>query len=248
MFLVAITEVNGPLESTPLDKLASEIGTTAYELRLLLNGGLPAIVQITTDKEYAQSVAATIARHKYVPVVLDRTRVIPSHRMAMFRNFDLGKTRLTIDSSTNESCLYEDISVLIRATHRNVREGVEHINERTFRPVMALVTGGIVMSKKTTKEVTTTTATRENVLYLFRRGEEHPWILRERIASFVGLGNAMGPSSFQNFTTTVSRLRALAPNAAYDERLVVSRPIRSIGDGSDATDLLAYILADYLAR
>jgi hypothetical protein len=116
MFLVAITEINGPLETTTLNTLAQEIGT--------------------------------IARHKYVPVVLDRTRVIPSQRMAIFRNFDLAKTRFTIDSSTNESRLYEDISVLIRATHRNVRESVEHINERTFRPVMARVTGGIVMSKK----------------------------------------------------------------------------------------------------
>jgi hypothetical protein len=248
MYLVAITEVNGPIEPTQLSTLASEIDTTAYELRLLINGGLPAVVRITTDEGQAKAVAAAIARHRFVPVVLDKSRVMPSHRMVMFRSFDLAKTRLTIDSTTNESCLYDDISALIRAIHRNVRESVEHVNERNFRPMMALATGGIVLSMKTTKEVTTRTATRENVLYLFRRGEEHPWILRERSANFVGLGNAMGPSSFENFTITVTRLRALAPGAAYDERLVNNRPIKTIGDGSDAADVLAYILANYLTR
>jgi hypothetical protein len=113
---------------------------------------------------------------------------------------------------------------------------------------MAVATGGLVLSKTVTKEVATTTSTRDQVAYLFRRGSAHPFILRERGTNYATLGARMARSSFENFTTTIARLRELAPHAAYDERLMNSRPIRGIGDGSDAVDILAYLIAEHAGR
>ena len=42
---------------------------------------------------------------------------------------------------------------------------------------------------------------------------------------------------------TVRRLREASPGAAFDERLVASRPVRGVPDGVLATDLLAHMLA-----
>lgn len=248
MHLVAIAELGGLLEPPQLSSLANDIGTTAYELRLLLNAGLPAIVLVTADAAQAKAAAEAVARHKHVPVVCDRSRILPSGRMTTLRNFELTPTELIADRDARGSCRYDDITVMLRATHRSSRESVEQVKERKFQPVMAVATGGLIMSKKITKDVTTTTSTREQVLYLFRRGQEHPWILRERAANYAALGSVMGPSSFENFTTSIARLRQLAQGAVYDERLTNSRPIRGIGDGSDAVDILAYLLADFLAR
>jgi len=91
---------------------------------------------------------------------------------------------------------------------------------------MAIATGGLIMSKKTTREVTTKTETREQVLYLFRKSGGAPWILRERAARYMGLGADLRPTSLENFGTTIRRLRELAPLAFYDERLMSGRPVR----------------------
>ena len=247
MHLVAIAELKGQLDTPQLNALATDIGTTAYELRLLLNAGLPAVVLVTSDGAQAKAAYDAIHRHSHVPAICDRSRTVQTASMTTLRHFEITPTHLTSDPSSGETCPWEDISVMLRALHRSTRETVETVKERKFQPGMAIASGGLILSKKITKDVTTTTATREQVLYLFRRSGQNPWILRERVASFAALGPAMAPSSFENFTKAVAQLRKLAPKAVYDERLLVSRPIRGLGEGSDSTDLLAYLLADYLA-
>jgi hypothetical protein len=243
MHIVAIAESKGELDSTKLAALAADIGTTAYELRLLLNMGLPAVVLVTADGAKANAAAAAIARQRQVPVICDRSQIQPSAAMTALRDFELGPNQLVVDRASRLACGYDELRLMVRAVHRSSHQSVEQVKERQLRPVMAVATGGLIMSKKVTKEVTTTTSTREHVLYLFRSGQEHPWILRERVANYSTLGSAMGPASFENFTTTVARLRQFAPRAVYDERLINSRPIRGLGDGSDVVDIWAYLMA-----
>jgi hypothetical protein len=62
MHLVAIGELRGPIEAAT-GPLAAELGTTAYELRLVLNAGFPAVVLATAKENLAQSAfAATSCR------------------------------------------------------------------------------------------------------------------------------------------------------------------------------------------
>lgn len=248
MHLVAIVELGCELSKTELGSLAADIGTTGYELRLLLNAGLPAVVLVTADEAQAKAVATIVSRHGHTPALCCRSRVLPSAHMTTLRDFELTCAALIADRTSKESCPYNDFSVLLRATHRTQHESTEQLAERKFQPGMALATGGLILSKKVTKEVTTTTTLREQVLYLFRRGEQHPWILRERFANYAALGSAMGPASFENFTKTIAELRTRSPNAIYDERLVKTVPIRGLGEGSSATDLLAYLLAEHLLK
>lgn len=247
MYLVAIAEWNGTLEPPQLNTLAGEIGTSAYELRLLLNVGLPAVVVTTANAAQANATAEAIRRHGHGAVLCDRSQTLRGAEMTTLGNFQLDATELIAERGAQDRCRYEDITVMLRALHRNLHQSVEQVKERKLRPVMALATAGMVTSKKVTKDVATTTTTREQVLYLFRRGERHPWILREHLANYGALGSSMAPSSFENFTNTIQRLRKLSPQACYDERLTSSHPIRGIGEGSDAVDLLAYLLADHLA-
>lgn len=247
MYIVAIARLNGELQRPALAALAAEVETTPYELKLTLNAGFPAVVLVTSEQATAGRVATAIARQGHVPVLCDRSQIVPSSRMTTLRNFELSRTQLIDDAPSGQSLQFVDLSVLVRAVHRSTQHSFEQVQERKLRPVMAVVSGGLVMSKKVTKDITTTTSAREQVLYLFRHGAQPPWILRERVANYAALGQEMGPSSFDNFGKTVARLRQLAPSAAYDERLVSSRPIRGIGDGSDAVDILAYVLAQSLA-
>jgi hypothetical protein len=247
MFLVAIPELKGSIDAA-LVPLAADLGTTPYELRLLLNGGFPAVVLATVDDEKARAAAAAVVRHGQTSLLLDRSSVVSSNAMTALGRFKLTATGVIADERSSEELPFVDIGALIRAMHRGTTTKTEEVKERKLRPVMALATGGMVMSKKVTREITRQVEHRDQVLYLFRRSGAPPFILRERGALYTGLGADLGPTAFANFQTTIRVLRERAPSATYDERLMNARPIRGVADGSDASDLLAYLIAAHALR
>jgi len=247
MQLVAIAELSGTPE-TAVGPLATALGTTAYELRLVLNGGLPAVVLATVDPARAASAVSAIERSGHAAVSCHRAETTPSARMTPLRDFRFDRDAICPSTESSSRLPYSDVGALLRATHRTSVETTEKVKERKFQPGMALLTGGLVLSKKTSREVTTRTDHREQVLYLFPRSGSVPWILREREAHYGGLGTDLRPTSLENFQTTIDRLRARSPSAAYDERLMAARSIRGVADGPDATDLLAHLLSAHLCR
>jgi hypothetical protein len=168
--------------------------------------------------------------------------------MTSLRDFYLDADEIRASAASPAGLPYARIGAILRATHRRTLETTEKVSERKFRPGMAALTGGLVLSKKTTREVTTHTDQREQVLYLFRTDGERPWILREREAHYGSLGEDLRPTSRENFQTIIRLLRERSHIAAYDDRLTTGRSIRGVADGSDATDLLAHLLAKHLCR
>ncbi|HEX3598046.1 MAG TPA: hypothetical protein VHU80_23210 [Polyangiaceae bacterium] len=242
MFLVAIAELHGPIDAA-LAPLSADVGTTPYELRLVVNAGLPAVVLATVDEAKARAAYAAIVRHRHIPALLDRRSVVSSSAMTELDRFELTPTGVTSGGHVPAELPFGDLGALIRAMHRGTTTTTEVVKERKLRPIMAAATGGMVLSKKVSREVTRHEEQRDQVLYLFRRSGAPPWILRERGAIYTGLGKDLGPTAFANFQTTIRLLRERAPSAAYDERLMSGRPIRGVADGSDAIDLLAYLVA-----
>ncbi len=247
MHIVAIGELRGTIDDA-IRPLGADLETTPYELRLALNAGFPAVVMVTVDEALTRAAVAAIARHGHVPITCSREDVVPSSRMTLLRNFKFAAGGLVAHTGSDEELPYEDIAVLLRAMHRSTTETTESVKERKLRPVMAIATGGLVMSKTTTRTVTSSTAQNEQVLYIFRHGGRPPWLLRERSAQYVGLGAELKPTSLENFNNTIQGLRRRAPSASYDERLKTSRPLRGVADGIEATDIFAHLLAKYLAK
>jgi len=245
-YVVALLRLAGTVDAA-VAALPDELGTTAYELRLTLAGGFPAVVLVTTDGARAAASARTLEAKGHRTVCLDRADVTASSHMIDLRDFQLEPSNL-VASAGGASMPFADIGVLIRATHRTTTTTVQEVKGRQLRPVMAVVTGGMILSKKVTKEVTSTTEQRHQVLYLFRRSGAAPWILRERGARYEGLGKDLQPIAVENFATTIRKLRQLAPHAAYDERLVGKRVVRGLADGTESVDLLAHLVAMTLAE
>ena len=247
MYLVAIGELRGTIDDA-IRPLASDLGTTPYELRLLFNAGLPAVVLTTVDESLARAAVAAITRHGHTPLFCARHDVVSSEHMTWLRDFQFSKTGLVPQAGSSDLLVYSDITVVLRATHRTTSETTQDLKERKLNPVMAVATGGLVMSKTTTRTVTSKTAHNEPVVYIFGRNTITPWLLKERAARYVGLAEHLRPTSLENFAITIRLLREHAPAAAYDERLMSSRPIRGVADGIEATDLYAHLLAIHLAR
>jgi hypothetical protein len=245
MHLVAIAKLE---PAADLGALAAELGTTAYELKLTLAAGLPAVVSVCADATRAGATLLAVQRHGHRALAFDRDQVVPSARMVALREFRFEARELVADAARSERLAYDEILAFYRATHRTSTTTKEEVKEKKLRPGMAIATGGLIMSKTTKREVVTETTAHEQVLYLFPRDGGPAWILRERSARYAGLGGALSPTSLANFTTTMQRLRQLAPGAAYDDRLLHSRPIRGVADGPEAADIIAHLMAADLAR
>lgn len=242
MQLVAIARLSGTVDQA-VAPLAAALGTTAYELRLLLNAGMPAVVLATVDPALAQSAFAAVKKCGHAVISCDRASIVPSSRMTALREFRFEAEGLRASASGGPLLPYRDIGAILRATHRSATTTTEKVEERKLRPVMAMATGGLVMSKKTTREVTTRTEQREQVLYVFPKALAPAFILREREAHYGGLGPELRPTSLENFQTVIRKLRERAPHASYDERLMNGRPVRGVAEGIEATDILAHLTA-----
>jgi hypothetical protein len=255
VYVVALTKLVTPIEDEAA-ALARDLGTVPYEQRLVLNGGLPAIVLRTTDRGAATGLLAKLLARGQGAVACDAGAVVPSERMTLLRHFGFEKDAVVLTDREGERLPYGDISALLRAVHRTRTETESSVQQKKLSMGRAIMSGGLMLSKNVASKERSVSQEMEQVLYVFRTSGAPPWLLRERAANYSGLGKELGPSSAQNFMTTITRLRELAPEAVYDERLVAPRPVparisRTQGEKSESistssgsgVDLLAHVLA-----
>ena len=258
MFAVALAELHRTAEEEATD-LAEDLACTVYDARLLLAGGLPAIVRKTPDRAQALDLLARLRARGHGAVACDVAACVASAAMGAMRRFRLEADAIALDEG-GDRLPYEDVLALVAAVHRSRTETETKSREVKFSMGRALMTSGMSMTKTVTKESHATTEQRESVLYVFRRSGATPWLLREHGTTWAGNGLPLAPTASENFKATVAALRARAPGAAYDDRLVTRRvgeraalsggagttTVKTSSDG--AIDLLAHVLALWLAR
>ena len=256
MFVVALAELGGPAEAE-VPVLAADLGCTAYDARLMLAGGLPAVVKTTADKAQALELLAKLRGRGHGAVACDASAVVASASMKTMKYFRLGPDAI---EEGEERLAYDDVLALVAAVHRSRTDSETVTREKKFSMSRALMTSGLSMSKTVTKETRAATEDRESVLYVFRKSGAAPWLLREHGTIWTGHGRPLEATEAGNFKATLAALREKIPGATYDDRLV-SRKVgeraalhggagtTTVKTSSEATiDLLAHLLALWLAR
>ena len=240
--------------------LAADLGTTAYEERLNLAAGLPAIILTTPDLERARALLARVRARGHVALACDSAQVVPSTAMVELKRFRFADDALVQEDPAGERLPWSDVLALLRATHRTRTETQGAVAEKRFALGRALATGGLVLSKTVTHSTANAAQEQEPVLYLFRRSGGPPWLLRESGTHYTALGAAMAATSLPNFLATIDELRRRAPGATFDERLATLRKVperivlavsggtRTAALSSDGgVDLLAHLIAQRIA-
>jgi hypothetical protein len=222
MHAVVLIELATSIEAEA-EALAACLGGTAYEHRQHLLGGLPCTVLTTADAQHASSTLRGLSDRGHAAVIVPGERVVRHETMRALRRFHFDTDMLVMDEPVRAQLPSEDILALIRAVHRSRTETRSEVTSKSFSVGRALMTGGLMTSKTVKREQHSTSGESQPVLYIFRVSDETPWILRERGTNYSGLGAELAPSSLQNFLATTRALRALAPRAAYDERLLSVR-------------------------
>ena len=229
---VAIARLATPPE-VEASFLGPDLGLTPYETRQKLASALPAIVLSTTDAAAATALVTKLRHRGHRALLVRAASVTPASRMVQVRSFTLDADALTTD---RDALPWDDIHAIVRAKVRTQTDATETVKEKKFDLGRAVMTGGLVMRKTSSKEVHTQRETSEQVLYLFRASGETPWILREQRTNYSGLGDQAAATANLNIGITCTALRARAYNARYDETLL-RRP------GIDDPDLYAYLIS-----
>ena len=212
--------------------LAADLGTIAYEERVKLAAGVPAIVLSTPELGRAEALAGTLRARRHAVHVCRASDVVASSAMTSMRRFGFDAEAIVAGDARLP---WHDVSVLVRATQRRLVETTETVKEKKLSLGRALVTGGLVMRKSTERAVVTRSEDFEPVLYLFRHGGA-PWLLREHGTHYGALGAMLAPVSSRNFAIAVEQIRARAPHARFDDRLLARKSATDI-------DLLAHLIA-----
>jgi len=262
MFVVGIAALATSVD-VEIPLLAADLGITPYEARLYLLPGLPAIALLTPEKSRALDLLGRLRARGHDALAFDASAVVTSQDMCAVRRFRFDDDALENETPAIRRLPYASVLVTLRATHHTRVETTTEEKSRKFSAGRALLTGGLVMTKSTTTSSTTRNESRQEVLYIFRNDNEPPWLLRESGAKYDRLGEHMAATEHANFLNTVSLLRARAPHAIADDRLVgrkVPERIaqvavqsmargRTIETSSEAgMDLLAHLLAMWHAK
>jgi hypothetical protein len=255
--LVALL-TGGAMDDAGVAQLAADVGVVAYEARMLVAAGYPAVVATAADASRAYELVATLRAHGGDAVGCDASEVVSSDAMVALDRFTLDLGGVTAGQERLE---WRDVLCLLRATHRARTETETQTTERKFNVGRSLLTGGLSNTTAVTKHAKDSSESREPVLYVFRRSGQTPWILREQGAHYEGLGPALARTTIENFATTCRTLRDRAPHAIYDERLVTRARVseRAVRQGTAAqstvtrssasgVDVLAHLLATAVAR
>jgi hypothetical protein len=243
------------------------VGVTAYEVRLQLTGGLPAVVLTTADRARALDLLSKLRARGHSALACDGGAVLGSASMVSMRRFRLDEAGVQAsdrpEGDPNARLPYDDVLALLPASHRTRVEKTTEVKDKRFDMTRAIMTSGIVLRKTTTRDVVQRSELRERVLYVFRRSGATPWILHEAGTNYAALGAHLRPSQYENFLTALGILRERAAKATYDDRLTSRRnfPERATltptggGRSHGATlssdygvDLAAHLLALWIAK
>ncbi|MEO8551951.1 MAG: hypothetical protein ABI678_18370 [Kofleriaceae bacterium] len=230
-YVVGMTALATPVE-VEAKALAADLGTTIYEERLKLTAGVPLLALSTTDEAAARALLGKLRARGHRAQLCRASEVVAASAMTVLKHFTFDTDGL---DSGGDQLPWDDVSALIQARHPIHAEKTATIKERKFDLGRTVMTGGLLTSKTSKREVVTKTDDVEHVLYLFRQSGEAPWLLREHGTNYSCLGARLDPSAARNFTTTIERFRAHAPHARFDDSLA-RRPIKE-------PDLFAHLIA-----
>ena len=239
MFVVFVASLARPA-FVEADALAASIGSSPYETRLALAPGPPAVVLMTPERDRASDVVAVLRSRGHSAHVFDDENFVSSVKMTKLDDFTLEPEGVR-RAGSEDLLAYGDVYAILRAVHETSAE----LEARATSSDRLIPNSAAI-------RVTTRTDDREHVAYFFRRSGEKPWLLRERHASYIGLGPERTPIAFANFTRTLARVRGASTMAVFDDRLVRRRVAERAGaegqrSSRDGMDLLAHLLAMTIA-
>jgi hypothetical protein len=204
--ILAVMRLGAGSVEEAMARIAKLAGLPVAEARLKLTGVLPRVLLVDADSERLARIAGELEKGGARAVAIDPAsapaddeRDVP-HALAL------------------ETLPAAAITLIQKGTRVAVEKTTTTEKKRQLDPARAILSGGLVMSKEVEKTSTRTREERESFC-LVHRGDGAPdLMLREHRLDYRFLGADMAAASAPNLERTIARVRAHAPQAAFDDR------------------------------
>ncbi len=248
MFLVVVRAL---VEATAGAQAAKVTGLSPADLRHRLQGTLPRVLMSDADGDRLTEISERLDGLGFITLVCD-PRLAPSDPDRLIaKSFRVEPDQfVALDAGGGE---HELPWTAIEAIQRGLRTHIHQTKEKTvthkFDATRAVLSGGLILTRKEEKITIRQTETAEPFALVQRADGEPDVMLYERRMDYRTLGRDMQPSSRANLEALVTRIRAAARGAIYDER--VARPgfITALPSSSvDPVDLGLHLVSLALRR
>lgn len=208
-----------PLTPDLLKAVGTALGVIAYEARARMSvPQAPVILASLADGAAAIAMGKALSEAGLDVFSMDTDRL--SHHQFVARHVHLGDEALFTNRAGMEYAVpWSHLRLILRVTGVETGEAVEVQSGRKLAAGRALLTGGLMMTKKTTRTTTRATTSYTSFLYLRADGDA-PIIIRETDVLFDGPGTPAQPTRQAAFQHILQRLREAAPQAVFDDRLM----------------------------
>ncbi len=231
-------------------KRAAEVtGLAPADLSRRLVGILPRVLLPAAPADRAEELAVSLEELGFTVFTCDATAAPGDDDRVVARAIEIGSAGfVAIDGQgRRHDCPARAITCFQRGARVTRKSETVKTSERRLDIGKAVLSGGLMLTTKVEKTSVKTTLAQEPFVLVERRDGEPDVIIYERRMDYRFLGADMQPTSRGNLERLIARLRALAPAAAFDERLarpgfIAGLPLTS----TDPVDLALFLVT--LAR
>ena len=221
MHVVAVHHLQGTPEQLARD-LAAVFGITPYEARsrVIAPAGGPAVVASFAGLDPAAACAAQLRGAGFTPLLVADQEIETDTGRALVRELQFAQHGLRVETRNmgTLSVPYADIDLVLRGAGIVTSSEIETKTEKKFDLGRAVVSGGMMLRKKTTTVTEHTSSERQPFCHLYRPGRP-PVVLRQNDMDYSSLGADRQLSRDANFNWICAELRRRCPAATWDDRL-----------------------------
>jgi hypothetical protein len=238
-----------PDHPTAISRAALLAGLAPSDASRILAGTFPRILLRAAAEP--ETLVANLLAEGFLAWASDPAHVPSDDRRVIVRSLSWTADGFLAQDAqgAGHACPFEVIWLIQRGARTHTSTEIEKTTKRQLNLGGALLSGGLILTKKVTKTTERTTHAKEPFLLLQRDDGEPDLMLYEHRISYQCLGSEMGPSTLGNLGLLLARFQSLCPQAPLDDR--VSRPGFVAGLpmlGTDAVDLGIHLVSEARRR
>lgn len=246
MFLAIL---QAPRDASAVQRAAGIVGLSPADVSRSLAGTLPRILLRATMEGERVSLALETAGFR---TLLGETSSIQTDAARLVaRELSWSPDGLVaVDGrGARQECPVVAMAAFIRGFRFVTATETVVSTKRAFAPGKALLTGGLALTKKVETRETRAVAEKEAFVLILRNDGGSDIALYERRLDYRCLGSALAPSTCLNFNLLFARLRALAPEAPLDQRILQPGFLNGLPPmGVEAADLAIHLVREATQR